>query len=113
SVAVNSADLFGNLEGDVLLFEIDEATMARAIPEIQPDVVVITNIFRDQLDRYGELHAVGKALDKVLEELPESATIVLNGNDPLVAHFDQRARARRLYFGLENTVVRMRCSDLY
>src|SRR5882672_6903396 len=67
SVAVNSADIFGRLESDVLLFEIDEATMPRAIPEIQPDVVVITNIFRDQLDRYGELHSVGRALDKVLE----------------------------------------------
>src|SRR5260370_5678243 len=37
----------------VLLFEIDEGTMPLVMPEIQPDVVVITNIFRDQLDRYG------------------------------------------------------------
>jgi len=105
SVAVNSADIFGHLESDVLLFEIDEATMPRAIPEIQPDVVVITNIFRDQLDRYGELHSVGRALDKVLESLPESATIVLNANDPMVANFGQQAKARRLYFGLETTEV--------
>src|SRR5256885_7580963 len=105
SVAVNSADIFGRLESDVLLFEIDEATLPRALPEIQPDVVVITNIFRDQLDRYGELHAVGRALDKVLEGLPESATIVLNANDPMVADFGQHARARRLYFGLEATGI--------
>src|SRR5712691_10623954 len=61
SVAVNFADIFGRLHSDVLLFEIDEGTMPLAMPEISPDVVVITNIFRDQLDRYGELYSVAKA----------------------------------------------------
>ncbi|HLZ63815.1 MAG TPA: MurT ligase domain-containing protein [Ktedonosporobacter sp.] len=105
SVAVNFADIFGRLESDLLLFEIDEATMPLAVPEIQPDVVVITNIFRDQLDRYGELYAVANALDKVLESLPETATILLNGNDPQVANFGQNARAKRLFFGLETREV--------
>ncbi|WP_112429168.1 MurT ligase domain-containing protein [Thermogemmatispora tikiterensis] len=105
SVVVNFADIFGRLDSDLLLFEIDEGTMPVAMPEIQPDVVVITNIFRDQLDRYGELYSVAKALDKLLESLPETATIVLNGNDPQVASFGQQARARKLYFGLRTTDV--------
>ncbi len=105
SVVVNFADIFGRLNSDVLLFEIDEGTMPLAIPEISPDVVVITNIFRDQLDRYGELYSVARALDKTLEELPESATILLNGNDPQVANFGQKAKAKRLFFGLETTEV--------
>jgi len=105
SVAVNFADIFGRLNSDVLLFEIDEGTMPLAMPEISPDVVVITNIFRDQLDRYGELYSVARALDKTLENLPESATILLNGNDPQVANFGQKAKAKRLYFGLETTEV--------
>jgi len=105
SVAVNFADIFGRLNSDVLLFEIDEGTMPLAMPEISPDVVVITNIFRDQLDRYGELYSVARALDKTLENLPETATILLNGNDPQVANFWQKAKAKRLYFGLETTEV--------
>src|SRR3989442_15374218 len=105
SVAVNFADLFGRLDSDVLLFEVDEGTIPLAVPEIQPDVVVITNIFRDQLDRYGELYSVAKALNKMLEDLPESATIILNGNDPQVANFGQNAKARRLFFGLESKEV--------
>src|SRR5713226_6160592 len=107
SVAVNFADVFGNLDSDVLLFEVDEGTIPLAVPEIQPDVVLITNIFRDQLDRYGELYSVAKALDKMLESLPESATILLNGNDPQVASFGQDTQARRLFFGLESTEVGM------
>ena len=105
SVAVNFADIFGRLDSDVLLFEIDEGTMPLAMPEIKPDVVVITNIFRDQLDRYGELYSVAKALDKTLEDLPESSTILLNGNDPQVANFGLKAKAKLLFFGLETTEV--------
>jgi UDP-N-acetylmuramyl tripeptide synthase len=105
SVAVNFADIFGRLNSDVLLFEIDEGTMPLVMPEISPDVVVITNIFRDQLDRYGELYSVARALDKTLENLPESATILLNGNDPQVANFGQKAKAKRVFFGLETTEV--------
>src|SRR5579859_1556542 len=105
SVAVNFADIFGKLHSDVLLFEIDEGTMPLVMPEISPDVVVITNIFRDQLDRYGELYSVAKALNKMLENLPESSTILLNGNDPQVANFGQNARAKRLFFGLETSEV--------
>lgn len=101
SVAVNFADIFGRLDSDVLLFEIDEGTMPLVLPEIEPDVVVITNIFRDQLDRYGELYSVANALNRLLESLPASSTIILNGNDPQVANFGQNAQARRLFFGLE------------
>jgi UDP-N-acetylmuramyl tripeptide synthase len=107
SVAVNFATLSGKLESDVLVFEIDEGTMQHVVPEIQPDVVVITNIFRDQLDRFGELYAVARSLDKVLEDLPETSTIVLNGNDPQVANFGMNAKARRVFFGLETTEVGM------
>src|SRR2546421_9332719 len=96
SVAVNFANIFGQLNSDVLLFEIDEGTMALAVPEIQPDVVVITNIFRDQLDRYGEIYSVAAALNMMLEKLPASATILLNGNDPQVANFGKNAKAKRI-----------------
>jgi UDP-N-acetylmuramyl tripeptide synthase len=105
SVAVNFASIAGELRSDVLVFEIDEGTMQHVVPEIQPDVVVITNIFRDQLDRFGELYAVARSLDKVLEGLPATSTIVLNGNDPQVANFGQNAQARRLFFGLNTTEV--------
>jgi lipid II isoglutaminyl synthase (glutamine-hydrolysing) len=105
SVAVNFADVFGRLDSDVLLFEIDEGTIPLAVPEIQPDVVLITNIFRDQLDRYGELYSVANALNKMLDGLPETSTILLNGNDPQVASFGHNAKAKRLFFGLETKEV--------
>ena len=105
AVAVNGANLFGNLPADVLVFEIDEATIRHAVPEIEPDVVIVNNIFRDQLDRYGELYAVAGALEAAIRALPAEATVVLNGDDPLVAGFAPDAAAKRLYFGLRTADV--------
>ncbi len=100
SAAVNGASLLGRLQTDVLVFEIDEATIRHAVPEIKPDVIIVNNIFRDQLDRYGELYAVANSLERMISELPAEATAVLNGDDPLVASFAPGARAKRLYFGM-------------
>jgi lipid II isoglutaminyl synthase (glutamine-hydrolysing) len=100
AVAVNGADLRGRLDADLLIFEIDEATIRYAVPEIQPDAVIIMNLFRDQLDRYGELYAVANALETMIRRLPPEATVALNGDDPLVASFAPDAVARRLYFGM-------------
>lgn len=105
AVAVNGASLTGHLNADMLVFEIDEATIRHAVPEIEPDVVVVNNIFRDQLDRYGELYSVARALETMIRQLPSTATVVLNGDDPMVASFAPDAVAKRLYFGLETSDV--------
>ena len=105
AVAVNGASLFGRLDADMLVFEIDEATIRHAVPEIEPDVVIVNNIFRDQLDRYGELYAVAGALEQMINNLPPEATVILNGDDPLVASFAPEAKAKRLYFGMRTDDV--------
>jgi UDP-N-acetylmuramyl tripeptide synthase len=105
SVAVNGANLLGQMDADLLIFEIDEATIRLAVPEIQPDVVIVNNIFRDQLDRYGELYSVAAALETMIRQLPAEATVCLNGDDPLVASFAPDAIAQRLYFGMRTDDV--------
>jgi UDP-N-acetylmuramyl tripeptide synthase len=100
SVAVREADLRGRMDARLLLLEVDEATMRRAVPEVAPDMVLITNIFRDQLDRFGELYSMARMLEASIEALPAHASVVLNGDDPLVASLAPQAPARRLYFGL-------------
>jgi lipid II isoglutaminyl synthase (glutamine-hydrolysing) len=84
----------------LLLLEVDEATMRRVTPEVTPDLVLVTNIFRDQLDRFGELYSMARMLEAAVEALPAHGTAVLNGDDALVASLAPRAWARRLYFGL-------------
>ena len=100
SVAVREADLRGRMDARLLLLEVDEATMRRVAPEVAPDMVLITNVFRDQLDRFGELYSMARMLEAAIEALPAHASVVLNGDDPLVASLAPHAPARRLYFGL-------------
>ncbi len=101
AAAVRGTNLRGRMDAQLLLLEVDEATVRLVAPELQPDTLVITNIFRDQLDRFGELYAMAGKLAAVIESLPATATVVLNGDDPLVASLAPHAQARRLYFGVQ------------
>jgi UDP-N-acetylmuramyl tripeptide synthase len=100
SVAVRRADLRGRMDAQLLLLEVDEAVVRRVAPEVALDMVLVTNIFRDQLDRFGELYSMARMLEAAIEALPAHASAVLNGDDPLVASFAPGAAARRLYYGL-------------
>ena len=100
SAAVQATDLRGRMDAQLLLLEVDEATARLVMPQVRPDTFLITNIFRDQLDRFGELYSMAKMLESVIEALPASATVVLNGDDPLVASLAPQAPAHRLYYGI-------------
>src|SRR5215218_9857233 len=63
--------------GDVGLFEVDEATVPRALEHIAPRVLLLHNIFRDQLDRYGEVHFVAGLWRDAIADLTADTTLVL------------------------------------
>ena len=67
------------------LFETDEATLPAAARALQPTAIAFTNLFRDQLDRYGEVDTVAGFWRAALEASPKDATLVLNADDPSVA----------------------------
>lgn len=92
----------GQPRADIGLFEVDEAVLPAIIREAQPRVVLINNLFRDQLDRYGEVNYLAKIWRDGLRQLPADATVVLNADDPLVASLGEDIGARVLYFGLED-----------
>lgn len=102
STLIEATSIRGRLEADIGLFEVDEAALPQALKEIRPRVVVINNLFRDQLDRYGEVATVAQKWAKALQQLPSSTTVVLNADDPTVAHLGQSLQARVQYFGLED-----------
>ena len=65
SLAVATADLRGHMPPVVLVSEIDEGALPLVAPEIRPRAVLVTNLFRDQLDRYGEIYAVADLFESV------------------------------------------------
>jgi UDP-N-acetylmuramyl tripeptide synthase len=87
------------------IFEVDEATVPEAARDLSPRALVFTNLFRDQLDRYGEVDTVAALWRRAVEALPETATLVLNVDDPAVASLAASARGAVLTCGVEDTRV--------
>ncbi|MBI2201770.1 MAG: DUF1727 domain-containing protein, partial [Armatimonadetes bacterium] len=102
SALLNSSSITGRPGGDIGLFEVDEANLPLVVAEAKPTVVVINNLFRDQLDRYGEIDYIAGLWRKALRQLPSSARVVLNADDPLVASLGKSLAASVLYFGIED-----------
>jgi lipid II isoglutaminyl synthase (glutamine-hydrolysing) len=97
--------------GDVGLFEVDEATLPRALQHIEPRALVLHNIFRDQLDRYGEVHFVANLWREAVRRLLPTSTVLVNADDPLVAGVVDRptiassAGAVALSYGIDDASV--------
>src|SRR5438876_9658368 len=85
AAALNRAGSDGRLKADWGVFEIDEASLPKAVDEIQPRATLVLNLFRDQLDRYGELETIAKKIEGALSGVPESGHVLLNADDPRVA----------------------------
>jgi UDP-N-acetylmuramyl tripeptide synthase len=97
----------GRLEGAELgLFEVDEAWVEHLVPELQPHTLVLGNLFRDQLDRYGELERLADGWARLVDRQGDDMRCVLNADDPLVADLGRTAsgepRSNTLYFGVED-----------
>lgn len=88
------------------IFEVDEAVLPAALVRLQPAIVIILNLFRDQLDRYGEVNTIVKNWHHALTKLPQSTTVILNADDPQVAFLGEKLRARVRYVGIEKTGVK-------
>jgi lipid II isoglutaminyl synthase (glutamine-hydrolysing) len=108
AAALESADANGRLSADWGVFEIDEASLPKAIDEIQPKAAIVLNLFRDQLDRYGELESIAKKIEVALARMPEGSKALLNADDPRVAEIGLNLPNPPLWFGLDDTSVAAR-----
>jgi lipid II isoglutaminyl synthase (glutamine-hydrolysing) len=72
-------------DADLGVFEVDEAALPGVARRLRPRVTVLGNLFRDQLDRYGELEAIAARWQEMTAALPAEASLVRNGDDPLLA----------------------------
>jgi lipid II isoglutaminyl synthase (glutamine-hydrolysing) len=91
----------GRERGQLGLFEVDEAWLPAVARDVEPRLLLLSNLFRDQLDRYGELELLADRWAELVGELDGSARFVLNADDPLVADLG-RERSGVTYFGVED-----------
>jgi len=87
-------------EYDWGVFEVDEGSFPDVVRYIKPDYVVITNFFRDQLDRFGEIENTAKIVYEALK--PLDTTLIMNADDPMVSKFKDLDK-RSIYYGVEKS----------
>ena len=91
----------GRQPGQFGLFEVDEAWLPSVAEQLEPRLLLLSNLFRDQLDRYGELELLADRWAELVGRLDGEARFVLNADDPLVADLG-RGRDGVTYFGVED-----------
>ncbi|HUX19699.1 MAG TPA: Mur ligase family protein [Spirochaetia bacterium] len=93
--------LTGRPHGNLAVFEVDEAVLPRVIEDVGPEIVMITNLFRDQLDRFGEVDYLAGIWKKALGRLPTTSTVILNMDDPTLASLGMNLAAQVIGYGIE------------
>ena len=85
SAFVLAAGIIAKLDADYACLEVDEASTLRIFPHVKPDYMVLTNLFRDQLDRYGEIESTMDMLKRAMQMVPEM-TVIVNGDDSISSY---------------------------
>ncbi|MEH1972493.1 MAG: Mur ligase family protein [Nostoc sp.] len=97
---LESTNLLGTLNTDYAILEVDENIVPRVLAPLQPRIILCLNLFRDQLDRYGEVDTISKRWTKVISTLPPKTVVIPNADDPTLSNLGQQLPQRVLFFGL-------------
>jgi UDP-N-acetylmuramyl tripeptide synthase len=98
---LKDCNAWGSPRSRIALLEVDEGSVGKVFPKARPDLLVVTNYFRDQLDRYWELERTISLLKSTLDDLP-GMQLVLNADDPLVAAIGT-GRSDLLFYGVSRS----------
>jgi UDP-N-acetylmuramyl tripeptide synthase len=89
----------------IAVFEVDEAVIKKATQAAPPRVLVFSNLFRDQLDRYGEVDSVAARWQQTISVLSTNSILVLNADDPATANLGRSFDGQVLYFGIDDPAL--------
>ena len=97
---LGSADMTGKITADYAILEVDENILPLLLKDCEPKYILALNLFRDQLDRYGEVDTIARRWGKAIAPLSQDTTIILNADDPTLSSLGQQLKQKVLYFGL-------------
>jgi len=100
SSLISNSSLLGKIDSDFAIFEIDENILPLIVEKIKPNYLISLNLFRDQLDRYGELDSIAIKWQETYKDLV-STTFILNADDPKIAYLGNGIK-NAYYFGLSD-----------
>jgi lipid II isoglutaminyl synthase (glutamine-hydrolysing) len=86
----------------ISVLETDEVALPKVVQAVTPRVIVFTNLFRDQLDRYGEVDTIIQRWQQTIQQLPATTTLVLNADDPTIAQLGEGFSGQIVFFGIDD-----------
>ena len=99
SELLKQSNPFGRLNFTHAVLEVEEATLPRIATLIKPDIIAVTNLYRDQLDAYGEIDRTEKLIRDGIAQCP-TAAVVVNGDDPRTSRLTQGLGNATYYLSL-------------
>ena len=97
---LENTNAIGHLQADFAILEVDENVVPKVLQPIQPQVILGLNLFRDQLDRYGEVDTISQRWKIGIASLPPETVIIANADDPTLSYMGQQLSQNVLFFGL-------------
>ena len=97
---LENTNAIGQLQADYAILEVDENIVPKVVQPIQPRIILCLNLFRDQLDRYGEVDTISQRWGNAIAPLPPETAIVANADDPTLSSMGQKLSQNVLFFGL-------------
>jgi len=97
---LDNTSLIGQLDADYAILEVDENVLPLVLRSCQPQFILGLNLFRDQLDRYGEVDTISQRWQKAIAPLPTDTVVILNADDPTLSRLGQQLPQKVLFFGL-------------
>jgi UDP-N-acetylmuramyl tripeptide synthase len=102
SILVLKTSILGNLKEEALLFEVDENSLSSVLKQIpHPDGIILLDLFRDQLDRFGEVNMVSDKWKEEIEKLNNKTLVIANADDPKIA-FIALSSKNKVFFSVDN-----------
>jgi UDP-N-acetylmuramyl tripeptide synthase len=95
-----ASTLLASGDAELGLLEVDEGALPEVMRRVRPRAVLLANLFRDQLDRYGELELIAERWRAAVDALPQSTLVVLNADDPQVGSL-----GTGVHYGLDDSAV--------
>ena len=99
---VISAIVTKGIKNKAAIFEIDENTLPQIISKVKPFAIILLNLFRDQLDRYGEVNTIASKWRNSFKKLPKETLLFLNADDPRLGFIGKGLKQKVYYFGLSD-----------
>ncbi|HEY9783312.1 MAG TPA: Mur ligase family protein [Leptolyngbyaceae cyanobacterium] len=97
---LENTNAIGRLQADYAILEVDENIVPKVVQPIQPRIILCLNLFRDQLDRYGEVDTISQRWGNAIAPLPPETAIIANADDPTLSSLGQKLSQNVLFFGL-------------